>query len=153
MAEVEMRQTRSDSATAAVQATQNAAQAPLEPPGHVTIPDEARPFWDALVRNRPRHKWNEADLATAAILARAQWDVERLQREIVAEGDVIGDRLNPKHALVDKLGRRIMSLSRLLHVHPEATEGRAREQGNALTAEREAEDQHDPLIPTLYAVK
>lgn len=147
------RQIRSDSAEAAVRAAQNAAEGPLEPPGHVTIPAEARPFWDALMRNRPRHRWNDADLATAAMLARAQYDADRLAREIDAEGDVIGDRLNPKHALVDKLGRRIVTLSRLLHVHPEATQGRARDQGNELALEREAEADHDPLIPTLRVVK
>lgn len=134
-----MRQTRSDSATAAVQAAQNAAQGPLDPPAHVSLPEAARPFWDALVRNRPRHKWNEADLATAAMLARAQFDVERHELAIAAEGDIVGGALNPRLALVDKLGRRIMSLSRMLHVHPEATQGRAREQGNALGAERTAE--------------
>ncbi|MBN8492746.1 MAG: TerS protein [Burkholderiales bacterium] len=134
-----MRQTRSDSAEVAIQAAQNAAQGPLKPPAHVRLPAKARPFWAALVRNRPRHKWNETDLATAAMLARAQHDVERLQREIDQEGDVVAGKLNPKHALLDKLGRRIVTLSRLLHVHPEATQGRAREQGNALEAERAAE--------------
>ena len=134
-----MRQTRSASATAAVQATQNAAAGPLKPPAHVRLPAKARPFWAALVRNRPRHKWNTADLATAAMLARAQFDVERLQREIETEGDIVAGKVNPKHGLIDKLGRRIVTLSRLLHVHPEATQGRAREQGNALEAERDAE--------------
>lgn len=147
-----MRQTRSDSATTAVQAAQNAAQGPLQPPAHVTVPDEARPFWAALMRNRPRHKWNDADLATAAMLARAQYDVERHERAIAEEGDLVDGALNPRLALVDKLGRRIMSLSRLLHVHPEATEGRAREQGNGLGVERDAEEESDPLIPTLRAV-
>lgn len=135
-----MRQTRSDSATAAVQAAQNAAQGPLEPPAHITLPAEARPFWDALMRNRPRHKWNDADLGNAAILAVSQMQVHAL----------IGDV--EQVAVVDKLTRRILSLSRLLHVHPEATEGRAREQGNALEAEREAEQDADPLIPTLRVV-
>lgn len=135
-----MRQTRSDSATAAVQAAQNAAQGPLEPPAHVTVPEEARPFWDALMRNRPRHKWNDADLGNAAILAVTQLQVHRL----------IGDV--EQAALVDKLTRRIMSLSRLLHVHPEATQGRAQDQGNKLELEREAEQESDPLIPTLRAV-
>ena len=131
---------RSDSATAAVQAAQNAAQGPLEPPAHVTLPDDARPFWDALVRNRPRHKWNEADLGNAAILAVTQMQVH----------DLIGDV--EQAALVDKLTRRIVSLSRMLHVHPEATEGRAQDAGNKLALEREAEADHDPLIPTLRAV-
>lgn len=147
-----MRQTRSDSAVAAVQAAQNAAQAPLSPPEHVTLPADALPFWSALVANRPRHKWNTADLATAAMLARAQFDVERHERAITEEGDIVEGKANPRLALVDKLGRRIMSLSRLLHVHPEATQGRAREQGNGLDVEHQAQEQHDPLIPTLRVV-
>ena len=129
-----MRQTRSDSAEVAIQAAQNAAAGPLEPPAHVTLPDEARPFWEALMRNRPRHKWNEADLGNAAILAMSQMQVHQLI------GDV--DQV----ATVDKLTRRIVSLSRLLHVHPEATEGRAREQGNALAIERQAEGNVHHLI-------
>ena len=92
------------------------------------------------MRNRPRHRWNDADLANAAILATTQAQALAL----------IGDL--EQVATVDKLTRRIASLSRLLHVHPEATEGRARDQGNELGAEREAEAEHDPLIPTLRAV-
>ncbi|WP_442681938.1 hypothetical protein ACSBPQ_09465 [Stenotrophomonas sp. JC08] len=134
------RQRRSDSATAAVQAAQNAAAAPLEPPAHVPLPDAARPFWDALIRNRPRHRWNDADLATAALLAVSQMQATELMTDV------------EQLAVVDKLGRRIAMLSRLLHVHPEATQGRAREQGNELQGEREAEQQHDPLIPTLRVV-
>jgi len=107
----------------------------------VTLPEAARPFWDALMRNRPRHRWNEADLGNAAILAITQMQVHAL----------IGDV--EQAALVDKLTRRIVSLSRLLHVHPEATEGRAQDQGNKLKLEREAEADHDPLIPTLRVVK
>lgn len=135
-----MRQTRSDSATAAVQAAQNAAQGPLNPPEHVTLPDGALPYWRALMANRARHKWNDADLATAALLATTQMQAVELM------GDI------EQAALVDKLGRRIALLSKLLHVHAEATQGRAREQGNALAAEQEAKEQHDPLIPTLRAV-
>ena len=135
------RQGRSDSATAAVQAAQNAAAGPLDPPAHVTVPDEARPFWDALMRNRPRHRWNDADMATAALLAVSQWQAATLMADV------------EQLAAVDKLGRRIAMLSRLLHVHPEATQGRAREQGNELGTEREAAAEADPLIPTLYAVK
>ena len=147
------RKTRSDSAAAAVQAAQNAAHGPHAPPAHVTVPDAVLPFWDALMRNRPRDKWNTADLATAAMLARAQAEVERHEAAIAIEGDIVENKTNPRLAQVDKLGRRIAMLSRLLHVHPEATEGRAREQGNALQQEREAEATHDPLIPTLRLVK
>ena len=134
------RQGRSDSATVAVQAARNAAQGPLKPPAHVTLPVEARPFWDALMRNRPRDRWNDADLATAAVLAVSQMQANALMADM------------EQAAMVDKLSRRITSLSRLLHVHPEATQGRAQDQGNKLINEREAEQQHNRLIPTLRAV-
>ena len=135
-----MRQTRSDSAKAAVQAAQNAAQGPLRPPGHVTLPDEALPFWEALMRNRPRHRWNEADLATAALLAVTQMQAQALMADV------------ENIATVDKLARRIALLSKLLNVHAEATIGRAQAQGKTLELEREAEAEHDPLIPRLRAV-
>ncbi|MGO1719750.1 MAG: hypothetical protein ACTHZI_06090 [Luteimonas sp.] len=106
----------------------------------MTLPDGALPYWRALMANRARHKWNDADLATAALLAVTQMQVIELMADI------------EQAALVDKLGRRIALLSKLLHVHAEATQGRAREQGNAVAAEQEAKEQHDPLIPTLRAV-
>lgn len=148
-----MRQIRSDSASAAVQAAQNAAQGTLSPPDHVTLPVDALPFWEALVHNRPRHKWNDADLATAAMLARAQYDAECLAQLIETEGHLVEGKPHPAHGLVDKLGRRVAMLSRLLHVHAEATQGRSMDQGNTLETERDAETAHDPLIPTLRAVQ
>lgn len=146
------RNPRSDSAAAAVQAAQNAAAGPLEPPAHVYVPDVVRPFWDAVVRNRPRHRWNDADLTNAAILARAMYDVGRLQSEIDAEGDTPDGKLNPKHRLLETLVKRTASLSRLLHIHAEATIGRAEDNAKTLQAERDAQADHDPLIPTLRAV-
>lgn len=146
------RNRRSDSAAAAVQAAQNAAMGPREPLAYAPIPEEAKPFWEALMRNRPRDRWNDADLANAAELASCQWDVVRLRREIAIEGDVVDGKLNPKLALADKLVRRVMGLSRMLHVHPEATEGRSQNAGKALENERQADAQHSRLIPTLRAV-
>lgn len=146
------RQQRADSAAAAVQAAQNVALGPLNPPDHVALPEAARPFWDAVMRNRPRHRWNDADLAHAAVLARAQFDIDRLQRDIETEGDFIGDKINPKHRLVELLVKRAAAVSRLVHVHAEATEGRPQAQGKTLELERDAETEHDPLIPTLRSV-
>lgn len=124
---------RSDSAASAVIAAQNAAEGPPVPPAHVTLPDEAKPFWDALMRNRPRDRWNDADLAMAAVLAVAQWQVDTLMQDL------------EQAALVDKLVKRTVTLSRLLHVHPIATEGKPQSQGNKLALERAADNVH-PLI-------
>lgn len=148
------RRKRSDSAAAAIAATQAAALGPLAPPAHVTLRPCDRPFWEAIVQARARDTWNEVDLANAATMARCQADVERLQGEIEAEGDVVGDKLNPKHKLLETLARRAIALARVLHVHAEATQGRSRDAGNALALERQARaEQEDDLIPTLRMVK
>ena len=130
------RQPRSDSITAAITAAQNAAQAPIEPPVYVTLPEAAKPFWRALMLNRPRDRWNEADLGNAAILAVTQMQAHEL----------IGDV--EQAPLVDKLTRRIVLLSRLLNVHAEATVGRAEDQAKPLLLEQQARAiERDDLIP------
>lgn len=132
------RRTRSDSAKAAVQAHQNAAQAPLEPPVYVTLPEPCKPFWQAIVTSRPRDTWNESDLVTAANMARVQ---HALQEAAIGSDE---------HA---KLTRLAMALARSLSVHVTATVGRAADLVNAATAERAARhDDGDDLIPRLRAV-
>ena len=125
---------RSDSAKAAVQAAQNAAQGALEPPGYVTLPEACLPFWRAIVNSRPRDTWTDADLVLAANLARTQHAVESA---------AVG---SDEHA---KLTRLAMALSRSISVHATATVGRAADMVNAATLEREARQDHDDLIPTM----
>jgi hypothetical protein len=145
---------RSDSAAAAVQAAQNAALGPLEPPAHVALRDCDRPYWHAIMTARARHLWTEIDLAHAATLARCMADVERLTREVQIEGDVIGERLNPKHKLIETLSRRAVLLARLLHVHPEATIGRSRDEVKSRENQQRAIIAHDDdLIPSLGAMQ
>lgn len=147
------RRKRSDSAAAAVAAMQAVALGPLDPPEHVALRDGDRPFWDAIVTARARDTWTDPDLVQAANLARCLADVERLQGEVNTEGDVIGDKLNPKHRLIETLSRRAVTLAAALHVNALATQGRARDAGNALALERAArQDDDDDLIPTLRVV-
>ena len=129
---------RSDSAKTATQAHQNAAQAPIEPPGYVTLPEPCKPFWQAIVTSRPRDTWTESDLVLAANLARVNHAIETA---------AIG---SDEHA---KLTRLAMALARSVAVHPTATVGRAADMVQAATAEREARSQpDDDLIPRLRAV-
>lgn len=122
----------------ALQAHQNAAQAPIEPPGYVTLPEPCKPFWTAIVTARARDLWTEADLAQAANLARVQFALQA--------ADVGSD----EHA---KLTRLSMALARAVAVHPTATAGRAANQAGANAEEREARQQIDSdLIPRLKAV-
>ena len=129
---------RSDSAKAAVQAHQNAASAPIEPPSYVTLPEACKPFWKAVVTSRPRDTWTDSDLILAANLARVQF---ALQSADVGSDD---------HA---KLPLLAMALARSCYVHATATVGRAADMVDEATAEREARNQaDDDLIPRLRKV-
>lgn len=129
---------RTDTAKGAVQAAQNAAQGPIEPPSYITLPEACKPFWEAIVTARSRDLWTQTDLVQAANLARVQHAIEN-----VAVG-------SDEHA---KLTRLSMALARAVAVHPTATAGRAANQVNQNTAERDARQQeHDDLIPRLRAV-
>lgn len=151
---------RSDSPAAAVAASQSAALGPLEPPAHVTLRAADLPFWNAIVTARARDTWTESDLAIAATLSRCQSDIERLQAEVDQEGFTILNgkgvpMVNPKHKLLETMSRRAVALSRVLHVHAEATVGRSRDAGNALANERQAAlplEDDDELIPRLRLV-
>lgn len=153
------RRRRSDSSAAAVAASQAVALGPLQPPAHVSLREGDRPFWDAIVQARARDTWTEPDLASAAAMARAQADIERLQATIDAEGEFVtlgngSPGLSPKVKLLELLTRRVMSLARMLHVHAEATVGESRDGANALANERQARAGHDDdeLIPRLRSV-
>lgn len=144
------RRKRSDSAAAAVAATQAAALGPLDPPEHVTLRPGDRPFWDAIVQARPRDTWTAADLAMAANLARCQADIEQLQSRLDADGLLIGDKAHPALEMVEKMTRRALALGRAIAVNTVATVGRSANIANAAALEREARaEKDDDLIPTV----
>lgn len=149
---------RSDSAAAAVAAAQAAALGVHEPPAHVKLRKCDRPFWNAIMQARARDTWTEIDLATAATLARTQADIELLQSDVEKEGFTIQSGngtpiINPKHKLMETMARRVVALSRVLHVHAEATVGKSEDAAKALANERQARDAaDDDLIPTLRVV-
>jgi hypothetical protein len=156
-----MTRVRSDSVTTAVAAAQAAALGTIRPPSHIDLPDEAIPFWNAIVEARASTTWNPADLALAATLARTQSGINRLLNEIAKEGDTLVNAkgtvtLNPKHNLLEVMTRRVIALSKAVHVHAEATQGRSRDAGNKLAAEKDAKESiavsDDELIPRLRAV-
>ena len=129
---------RSDSAAAAIAATQAAALPPLEPPAHVLVPAEARPFWDAIVQARPRDTWNPVDMASAANLARVQAAIEAAP---IGSDDHM------------KLSRLALALTRAIAVNTVATVGRSADIAKGAELERKArQDDGDDLIPRLRAV-
>ena len=112
-----MKRMPTSSIDAAVAAARAAAEGPLQPPPHVRLRPGDVEFWNSIVNARARDTWNEADLETAAALARCKADVERVQREVDSEGDVIVNSrgtpvVNPKHTLLETLTRRAVLLAR-----------------------------------------
>ena len=145
------RKSRSDSID---KATQSGMMKAPGVPSHITVPPNAMPTWDAIVRARDYASWTQIDLEHAANLACCLADLERLRCEVREEGDtVINARgtpiQNPKHNLMEVLSRRSVALSRLLHVHAEATVGESRHQTKRSEKQREmqaAKDDADDLI-------
>lgn len=143
---------RSDSISAAIRAVQAVALGPLPPPDHVCLRDGDLPYWQNIMLARARDTWTQIDLTTAANLARTQADIERLQKDLDAQGYMQGDKVNPLAKLVDTLSRRALSLARALHVHAEATVGESRDMAKSLANERKAAAPGSDLIPSLRAV-
>ena len=147
------RRLRSDSAHAAAEAYQNAAQAPIEPPLCVTLRDGDLPFWARIIESKARSTWTPADLVSAAHLARALADMEMLQSQVDSEGYVLEGKINPAAKALEMLSKRVVMIARAIQVHALATVGEARDAGKAVMAEREAREQEDdPLFPCLVVL-
>lgn len=99
---------RIDSATAAVEVVQ-AALDDIEVPACVHLADEDRPFWDAVIAARPNVEWNDADLITAATLAKTLRKLE-LATEIKE---------------IDTLARLVLAIRRSLGLDVRGKDGRA----------------------------
>lgn len=154
------RRKRVDTATGALTAFANAA-ATVQPPAHVILRKCDQPFWDSIVAARSADKWTETDLEHAATLARCKADIERHTVLLEIEGDIVFNAkmtqiVNPRHNILETLSRRAIALSRFLHVHAEATQGKSPRQASGNTATRQAQtvlgDLDDGLIATPNAV-
>lgn len=146
----------SNTVASLVGAMQVALSGDIEPPASVKLRDGDRPYWNAVVRARARDEWTEAHLVHAANLARCMADIERIAQEVAAEGDVLTNErgtpiVNPKHALMETLSRRVMALTRLMQMQAAASgsaEDKMRKRAAESSARKVAETLADELIPT-----
>lgn len=111
-----------------------------DPPANVSLRDGDRPFWDAVMDARAYTTWNDSDLTMAGTLARCRADIERLQAQLSDEPDFVTNGagsivIHPIYKLIDNLSRRDVQLSRVLHVHAQASQGQSRETGKRTAAE------------------
>jgi len=133
------RKTRSDSATAAINAAKNAASPDLRPPPHVQLSADAEPYFADIVRARAREEWNEHQLTIAAQLAECMVEQEEVRAELALDGRVLTNErgtkvANPLVGINEALARRQMALGRSLQMI-----GRATGDPRAPTAKRKLE--------------
>lgn len=121
-----MAKPRSNSTAYQVAAFQNAGVI-LEPPQHVTLTDKARPYYAAIVKNRPRETWNDADLTVAVQLATYQANIVDIEAQVEREGYTVtnGNRTvaHPLLAVRSQLNAQIVAGLRFLKCHSTATIG------------------------------
>jgi len=121
------RRQRIDSATGAVEVMVAAAR-DLSPPRHIKLRRGDRPFWDAVIGERAKSEWTDADLAVAANLARAMADAEKIAAFSVDRGgNVKVTTMMQTIEMSDKLARRIVTLRRALGLDNRAKNGEQRD--------------------------
>lgn len=139
------RRTRIDTAAGAV-ATMAAATRDLSPPAHVKFRTADWPFWDAIMKERAKSEWTDADLIVAANLARAMADAERIAEMTTGRnGAVKINTLVASIAASDKLARRIVTLRRALQIDSRAKNGEQRDVDKRRAHAMDTESGSNPL--------
>lgn len=98
----------------------------VEPPTFVRLRPEHMSYWNTITGCRA--VWTDIDLIHAANLARTLYMIEDETEMLEKEGSVIENQrgtpvMNPRHAVIEQLSRRSVTLSAKLHVHAAATIG------------------------------
>jgi hypothetical protein len=139
------RRQRIDSATGAV-ATMAAAARDLAPPKYLKLRRGDLPFWDAVIAERAKSEWTDADLAVAANLARAMADAEKIAGIAVDRGgNIKAAKLLETVAASDRLARRIVTLRRALGIDSRSKNGEQRDVNRRREQAQEIEAGGNPM--------
>lgn len=139
------RRQRIDSAEGALSVMASSTR-DLSPPKHLKLRRGDAPFWDAIIAERAKSEWTDADLAIAANLARAMADAERLAGHTVDRGGHVQiSALMQTIELSDKLARRIVTLRRALGLDSRSKHGEQRDVNKRRDQAKEIEAGHNPL--------
>lgn len=139
---------RSDSAAGRTEIVQGALSGAPKPPAGVTISEAVQPFWELVTTAKAKRSWTKNDLVTAAEVARCMYRLERISAELEKNMELAllpGDEEQPFDAKelekrADMLAKRVRLLSVHLQIHPEATQGKSREQVEQNKTHRQASE-------------
>lgn len=151
------RRQRTDTAAGA-QEIYEGAQQKIEPPLGIKLDKRVRPYWDLLVESKAARGWTPQDLLLLVELSHNLHRTHALSRQLLRESPTVLDskgtpKANPKFGIVDQLVKRARIIYAMLQIHPEATQGKAREQRGQNGAHRGAQqaqghvEESDGLIP------
>ncbi len=134
---------RSDSTAGILEITNGALTgAPEAPPG-VVISKVVKPFWDMVTTAKAKRAWTQNDLVLAADVARTMHRLELINDKLVelyAEIDYQPklDLIKYWERMADQNAKRVRMLAAHLQIHPEATQGKSREQRDQNAAHADA---------------
>ena len=120
-----MTKKRTDSHQFAVETLAAAGQTIL-PPTICNLPDEALPYWHAIIASKHPELWSANDLMIAANLAQVTLDIEQLRR--TGQSRLDGNKVSAFHRVLSDLVAQQMSLSRTLQIHSRAVNGESGKQ-------------------------
>lgn len=120
------RRKRTDGSAGIQQITCDAQLLPMNSPVKLTAKE--RKIWQDFFVSKARRAWTNADLYTLANLCRATAEVELLteKRRKLDDEDLYSFEKLSK--LIDVAVKRVRLLSIYLQLHPEATQGKAKDQ-------------------------
>ena len=127
------RKKRSDSKEAQTKAMANAIQKEIPPPEWANLTEIEAMFWGFIIEARPLDKWDHVDQTHAVNLSRCFAAIDYNHQQLLQEGETLENNRgtpvqNPRQGTIETLTRRSVTLSRLLHIHPEAKHGESRHQ-------------------------
>ncbi|AHF73856.1 Terminase small subunit [Candidatus Sodalis pierantonius str. SOPE] len=140
---MENKRTRSDSATAAIQAMKNACEDTLTPPPHAGLEKKAEPLWHDNIRSKALDSWTPADLLAAVELANNQLEITRLRHELRKKMRVSSEERDEKALALLRndivtLQRTVLAQRRDLQIHSHASNGETRDQRKRNDNDRKA---------------
>jgi len=151
-----MTRQRSDTVKGAQEIISGAIQT-INPPVGVQLGNGVRPYWDKLVKAKAGRAWNDQDLLMLVELSRNLFRTERLSFQMLTEDEIIetgqGLKANPKSGIIDQLVKRARVIMIYLQVHPEATQGKARDQVSQNLAHGKIAGQFDDEDDLLYIAR
>jgi len=147
------RRDRVDGAKGLQAVVSDAALPPIDPPVSANLNDSERAIWYVMFDAKARRAWQPQDLTMLVNLCRVHGQIEKLevlQNSIDPMDDLSGYEKVQK--LIDLSVKRFRMICVYLQIHPEATQGKSREQHGQNKAHAAAKgngeaQQEESLIP------